>query len=77
MDCGSCATPLGEHGVQNHGAAVVEMTATILAPERDTSLRRTLEAFWRAAKNRKIARNGGGAHRGDGRDGLRRRPLRF
>ena len=49
-------TPLGEHRVQHHGNADVEVEITILAREQEISARRTLEALWIKAKDPKINR---------------------
>lgn len=51
-------TPLVEHRVQSHGCAMVEVAVTIVARERDATVSRTLEAFWRAI-NPKISQKDG------------------
>ncbi|VDO28952.1 unnamed protein product [Heligmosomoides polygyrus] len=50
------STPLREHRVRSHNGGMVDVAVTILARERDVTVRRTLEAFWIAARNPKINR---------------------
>lgn len=52
----SVATPLGEHRVRCHGGNHFDVEVSILAREPDIVARRTLEAFWIAARAPKINR---------------------
>ncbi|VDP55764.1 unnamed protein product [Heligmosomoides polygyrus] len=47
---------MGEHRVDCHGGAMLQVAVTILARESDVSARKTLEAFWIASRNPKINR---------------------
>ncbi|VDL65011.1 unnamed protein product [Nippostrongylus brasiliensis] len=53
---GTLSTPLGEHKVRRHEGLPIEVAVSILAREPDVAARRTLEAFWIAARAPKINR---------------------
>ncbi|VDL73681.1 unnamed protein product [Nippostrongylus brasiliensis] len=53
---GTLSTPLGEHKVRRHEGLPIEVAVSILAREPDIAARRTLEAFWIAARAPKINR---------------------
>ncbi|VDO66413.1 unnamed protein product [Heligmosomoides polygyrus] len=46
---------MGEHRVDCHGGAMVQLAVTILARESDVSARKTQKAFWIASRNPKIS----------------------
>ena len=50
------ATPLGKHRRQFHNDADIQVEVTILAYESEILARKTLEAFWIAAKNPNLNR---------------------
>ena len=50
------SAPLGDHRVHCHEGTLIEVTVSILAREPDIAARRTLEAFWIAARAPKINR---------------------
>ncbi|XGW23140.1 hypothetical protein V3C99_005411 [Haemonchus contortus] len=49
-------TPLGMHRIECHDGSEFEISVAILAIEADTPARKTLEAFWIAARNPQINR---------------------
>ena len=49
-------TPLGQHRISRHEGAEIQIAVKILSFEPELLARKTLEAFWIAAKNPKMNR---------------------